>query len=70
MALPFLFISFGNHRLSDHPFAEVKEITEGDLAELPFLEGSISAIYHLSRILQKSHDLIFIYSVGIRDFYQ
>jgi len=29
---------------------------------------SISAIYHLFPILQKSHDLIFIYSPGMRDF--
>jgi len=29
---------------------------------------TISAIYHLFPILQKSHDLIFIYSPGIRDF--
>ena len=29
---------------------------------------SIAAIYHLFPILQKSHDLIFIYSPGMRDF--
>jgi hypothetical protein len=40
------------------------------LGRTPFYEGSIAAIYHLFRILQKSHDLIFIYSAGIRDFYQ
>ena len=32
--------------------------------------GTVSAIYHLFPMLQKSHDLIFIYSPGIRDFYQ
>jgi hypothetical protein len=31
---------------------------------------SISTIYLLFPILQKSNDLIFIYSPGIRDFYQ
>jgi hypothetical protein len=30
----------------------------------------ISAIYPLFPILQKGHDLIFIYSPGMRDFYQ
>ena len=34
----------------------------------PFWEGSIAAIYRLFPILQKSHDLIFIYSPGMRDF--
>ena len=38
--------------------------------DLDFAELSISAIYHLFPILQKSHDLIFIYSPGIPDFYQ
>jgi hypothetical protein len=37
----------------------VKAITEGDLAELPFLEGSISAIYPLFSTAPKSYDLIF-----------
>jgi hypothetical protein len=53
----------------------VKKITE-EGAGLPFLldvvyfiaEVRVSAIYHLFPILQKSHDLIFIYSPGIRDF--
>jgi hypothetical protein len=30
---------------------------------------TLSAIYHLFPILQKGHDMIFIYSPGIPDFY-
>ena len=31
---------------------------------------AVSFIYHLFPVLQKSHDLIFTYSLGMRDFYR
>jgi hypothetical protein len=44
----------------------VKAITEGDLAELPFLEGSIAAIYSLFPDTTKFFDMIFLYGIGMR----
>lgn len=50
-----------------YPNSLVKEIAEGDLAEVPFTKAQIAAIYPLFPRFQESHDLVFIYSPGVPD---
>ena len=70
---PFVHFSLdfgGNPKLNMVPVALNAGIGKVCPSNLTVKKLNVSAIYHLFLILQKSHDLIFIYSPGIPDFNQ